>query len=243
MSPEAYLEMAAVEETHWWFCGRRAVTRGLIERLGLPASANILEVGCGTGGNLRMLSAFGKVSAMERDAVARSIALKKTGIEPLPCDLPDSVDTGSGSFQLVCLFDVLEHVERDADALRALLPKIGSDGRLLLTVPAYQWLWSEHDVHLHHFRRYTMPRLRELASDCGYEVQYISYLNSFLFPLAAIARGLTRVGLLPNSATASEPAGIVNATLRRIFEFEAQVLRYVRLPFGISLIAVLRAAK
>src|SRR4029077_81559 len=133
-----------------------------ISRLKLPPKPRILEIGSGTGGNLVMLSSFGQVSAVEMDASARSIALQKTDgrfdIRAGFC--PGGIPFANEKFDLICLFDVLEHIEEDIATLVAVKGLLASGGRVLMTVPAQQWLWSAHDEFLHHKRRYAARELR-----------------------------------------------------------------------------------
>lgn len=243
MSPDAYLEMARTETNHWWFKGRRAVLASLIADMALPGGARILEIGAGTGGNLSMLSAFGGISALEMDATARSIAMQKTGgrfdIRAGCC--PGDIPFATAAFDLVCLFDVLEHIEDDVAALVAVRTLLAAGGRALLTVPAYSWLWSAHDRHLHHKRRYAMAELRKKAVASGLFIEKISHFNTLLFPLVALGRLKDR--LLDRSAatgTAIPPAP-VNAFLSTLFAAERFLLRRGDLPFGASLLAVCRA--
>lgn len=185
MSPDAYIEMAETEERHWWFAGRRAVLTSLIAKLKLPPHARILEIGSGTGGNLVMLSSFGQVSAVEMDASARSIAVQKTqgrfDIRAGSC--PAGIPFAGERFDLICLIDVLEHIEEDVATLTAVKGLLAKGGRVLATVPAHRWLWSAHDTFLHHKRRYTADELRRKISAAGLEPVKLSYFNTFLFPL------------------------------------------------------------
>jgi SAM-dependent methyltransferase len=228
--------MAHTEDRHWWFTGRRAILSSLIPRLGLAAQARILEIGCGTGGNLAMLARFGRVSAMESDAGARALALEKTGgrFEIRAGRCPREIPFEPRSFDLVCLFDVLEHIDEDAETLQAvarlLLP---GRGQALVTVPAYRWLWSAHDEFLHHKRRYTAAELRAKAARAGLRATALSYFNTLLFPLAAAARLLRLEGR-------AVPALPLNALLHALFSAERHVVGRLALPYGVSLLAVLR---
>lgn len=243
MEPAAYRKMAETEDRHWWFCGRRAVIAAILETLDLPKDASILEVGAGTGGNVAMLSRFGTVTAVEMDAAARRIAAEKTGMEPLAGHLPDSLPPFDRAFDLVCMFDVLEHVEKDAAALQTLARLMKPDGRLLLTVPAHQWLWSHHDEHMHHFRRYSRDGLAEVLRENGFDAQRLTFTNSALFPAAAAMRVLDRA--LPKEKDAAStgadiPPDLANRMMKTLFEAERHLVGRMNLPVGLGLLAVAR---
>lgn len=244
MNPAAYLEMAETESRHWWFTARRDILARMIGLLDLPKSANILEVGCGTGGNLDMLAKFGKVSALEMDDTARDIALKKTGnrydIRSGYC--PDVIPFKDQRFDLICMFDVLEHIEQDADTLKALKQLLEKNGRILLTVPAYQWLYGAHDEFLHHKRRYSANQLRSTIAAAGLRSVKMSFFNTILFPLAAIVRLKDKLVGNTTATGTSVPPALLNIVFRKIFGSERFLLEYFNLPFGVSLLCVLEAS-
>ncbi len=241
MDAEIYQELARVQDTHWWFVARREIVAAVVGRLELPAvsSARILEIGCGCGGNLGMLRHFGRTCGIELDEFARRHAAACTGIEILPGSLPGPLPVRPGSFDLVCLLDVLEHVEDDAAALAAAAALVRPGGHLLLTVPAYAWLFGAHDRSHHHFRRYTAGRLASLARSCGLTVRRAGYFNTLLFPLAAAVRLADRFLGNGTSTGTALPSPAINRVLQAIFTAEAPLVSRAFLPFGTSVIAVL----
>lgn len=235
-----YLRMAQLDAEHWWFVARRRILADQIARLSLPGSARILEVGCGPGGNLAMLSRFGRVDAMEIDGEARAIASARSGIEVKPGALPHDIGHEVSSFDLVAAFDVIEHVGPDAESIRALTRLLKPGGALIITVPAYQWLWSAHDERHHHKRRYTRSAVRKLAVDAGLAVEKCSHFNSFLFPMIAGIRSLKKLVETADSPDDKTPSRLVNAALTGIFGSERFPLRYLSMPFGVSILCIAR---
>ncbi|MBA5606961.1 class I SAM-dependent methyltransferase [Duganella sp. FT3S] len=243
MSPEAYLEMADTEQRHWWFTGRRAILDAVLAGMALPAAARILEIGSGTGGNLALLAGHGAVSALEMDPGARLISLARTGhrfdIRQGRC--PDDVPFPPASFDLVCMFDVLEHIDEDVATLALAKTLLAGGGRMLLTVPANRWMWGPHDVFLHHQRRYSAAELRRKVGAAGLRLERLTHFNTLLFPLAAAARITDRLSGKQAASGTAIPAAPVNRLLHQAFSSERHLLRFMGLPFGVSLLAIVSA--
>lgn len=232
--------MAELDQEHWWFEARRRILGSLIQRVVRPpAKARILEVGCGTGHNLAMLGQFGRLDACELDDTARALASQRLGRAVQNVKLPDLSRFKPASYDMIGLLDVLEHVPNDAAAVAAIRGLLKPGGALLLTVPANKWMWSAHDVAHHHFRRYSKAELTDLFKKAGYEIQLLSFFNSLLFPLVAAAR---IVGKLAGQDKADDdmPSPAVNGILKKVFGLEAGLIGRVSMPFGVSLIAVVR---
>lgn len=241
MSPELFVEMAAVQRHHWWYAARRDILSKRIQAMKLPVSASVLEIGCGTGANLHMLAQHGALSAMEYDDKARALANTLGACEVRPGGLPHDVPFADTSFDLVCMLDVLEHIEHDDQALARVLALARPGGRLLITVPAYQWLWSEHDAEHQHFRRYTASAIQAKALAAGWRVEQAAYFNTLLFPVVVVARLMAKLLGLKQAGSASLPAAPVNTLLRVLFSAERHVVAgRGGFPFGVSVLAVLR---
>ena len=238
MQKRAYEIAARIENDHWWFSGRRSILAALLDRY-LPPSATprrILEVGCGNGGNLAFLAGYGNVFAVEKDDGARErAALRRIGTIERGW-LPDALPFAGDTFDLIAALDVLEHVEDDAAAVRVLRARLNERGLLIVTVPAFQWLWSDHDVLSEHVRRYTRERFAELLLHAGLNVCYCGYFNSLLFPaaVASIVLGWLVSGGHPGLRI---PPRAINRALRSIFTIEARLVPRIELPFGLSIVA------
>jgi SAM-dependent methyltransferase len=240
MERAVFDRMAELDQHHWWFLARRRILEQLIVRVVRPPEgARVLEVGCGTGHNLAMLGKFGELDASELDSSARALSTRRLGREVKEAKLPDLSMFKRNSYDLIALLDVLEHVPDDLGSLRAIHRRLKPGGALLLTVPANPWMWSAHDAAHHHFRRYTRKQLEELFLRSGLEVELLSYFNTLLYPLVAAARIVGKL-LRRESSDDKLPGNAVNTVLNKIFGLEAAMLGRVPMPFGVSLIAVVR---
>ncbi len=245
MHPDAYLEMAATEDRHWWFRGRRQILNQLIAQLQLAHGSRILELGAGTGGNLAMLARYGTVTAVERDATARAMSLRKTAMvtDIRAGSMPDQLPLDGERFDLVCMFDVLEHVEADQETLDHSRRFLAPGGTLIVTVPAYRRLWGPHDIVLHHKRRYEKAELRAKLTLAGFTISRLSYANMFLLPVAILMRLKERVLGQHEASGTGLPPHRVNEIFARLFGAERHLLTRMTLPFGLSLVAIAKAAE
>jgi SAM-dependent methyltransferase len=231
-----------VEDSHWWYRGRRKVLERVVDSMRLPARTRILDAGCGSGRNKVELARQGTVTGVELSRTSVEIARARgvgDVIEGSILEMPFPAE----SFELAVSLDVIEHLDDDAAALRELRRVVVPGGRLLVTVPAYQWLWSGHDEINHHHRRYTRRSLLSVAQHAGWECVRTTYFNSLLLPVAILLRALDP---LSSKTTESSldlwvPPAAANWTLERPLAIEAAVIgRGGRIPAGLSLLSVFR---
>jgi SAM-dependent methyltransferase len=240
MDRDYELQTHRAEDRHWWYRGRRAVLERVIAELSLPPQARILDAGCGSGRNMLELARSGTVTGIELSAMSACLARAREAgrvIEGSVLEMP----LDDESFDLAVCLDVIEHLQDDLAALRELRRVVAPGGWLLVTVPAYQWLWSGHDVINHHRRRYTRRSLLAVAERAGWECRRTTYFNSLLLPVAIMLRVLDR--LSPKTTESSLdlwiPPEPLNWLLEQPLELEAGLLgRGGRIPAGLSLLAV-----
>lgn len=241
MERSVYSHMADLDQRHWWYVGRRRILASLVERLARPpAGARILEVGCGTGHNLAMLQTFGEVDAVELDESVRAIAEGRLGRTVMSGSLPQLEGVRDRHYDLIAAFDVIEHIADDDSALAAIARKLRPGGKLAMTVPAHQWMWSAHDVVNHHVRRYSRRRLQFLVANTPLRLDAIGYFNSLLFPVAVAARMASKLRGT-DRADLTLPAAPINGLLETTFALERHLIGRVPLPPGLSLFAVASA--
>jgi SAM-dependent methyltransferase len=240
MERKVFEQMAALDQNHWWFTARRRILAEVIERvIDPPKAAWILELGAGTGHNLAMLSTFGHVDAAELDPIARDLASDRLGRPVVEATLPDLSMFQPDTYDLIALLDVLEHVPDDKATLESILTRLKPGGALLLTVPINPWMFSAHDRVHHHHRRYRKREIDAMARVAGYDIELSSPFNTLLFPPIAAIR-LLHMATGNESSDDAMPGALVNRTLDRIFGLERTLIGRMPMPFGVSLVAVLR---
>ena len=252
MEPQAYDEMRALEDHHWWFRGRRTVVQPLVEEALAPEERGILlDVGCGTGGNLAYLERLRprwKILGLELDRNALRHAAGRALGSQLLCATGTRIPIRDGAVECVTAFDVIEHFRDDRGLLREIHRVLSPGGRLVATVPAYPALHSPHDDALHHMRRYRTGELEALMGEAGFEVVRRHGFNFVLLPAIATARWVKtmRERLRPENGRAPTtdffvmPAPL-DAMMDWVFRFERWLVDRVPLGFGTSF--VIRARK
>jgi SAM-dependent methyltransferase len=243
----AYRDQFRLEDSHWWFAGRRAVIWALLRRAGMPTSARLLDAGCGTGRNLIEFAGLGVAQGVDFSSEAIELC-RRRGVESVRQASLDALPFGDAAFDLILATDVLEHLADDLAAMRELRRVAAPGARLLATVPAYRWLWSEHDVEHQHFRRYTLRRLVARLRASGWEPQIQTYFNTTLLAPIAAVRLLSRI----RGETAGDraqpdleltPPGL-NRVLEQPMRLEAALIaRGGRLPAGVSIGVVCAAGR
>lgn len=243
MRREEIQALDRLETTYWWHIGRRAVIRGLLRGfVALPKDALILDLGCGTGRNVALLGAFGRALGADPSPDALRIAHGLGLAGRLVGAHAERLPFRDGAFDLVTVLDLLEHLEDDLAGLVEMRRVLKPEGFLLAAVPAYRFLWSEHDEALGHRRRYVASELHQKLNAAGYAVVKRTYAITFAFPLILafrIWRGLfPRAGRLRASYVLL-PAWL-NAVFSSLLSLEARLMRAMNLPLGTSIFVVAR---
>jgi SAM-dependent methyltransferase len=249
--PDFAPQLFAAEDRHFWFRARNTVIGRVVRQLvaGLKPGYRVLEVGCGNGNVLRVLEQIcsrGEVIGLDSVEEKLHFARQRTDCALRLGNLYDLPAEGDQPFDVIGLFDVLEHLPDEDLALRALSHALAPGGRLVLTVPAHQSLWSYADSHAGHYRRYSVAQLKQVLAASGLRVEYCTQFMTVLFPIMWLGRRLATLRQKPGRQGERElfqrelcVVPIVNGLLTRLLELEAPLIggRW-RLPLGASLLAI-----
>jgi SAM-dependent methyltransferase len=242
MCPDEYRVMFDLEDRYWWYRGVRTLLRAWVTQYA-PRGARILDAGCGTGANLQLLQTYGDARGVDISDQAIEFC-RARGIAPARVlwasvsELPFPNDF----FDLAISFEVICNIADDQRALAELARVLKPGGRLIVQVPAYQWLWSRHDVAVGHQRRYAAQDVRAKLTRAGLRVERLTHANALLFPIIA-ARRLTQRVWHTHQTVHSDLTPLpraVNALLSALYQLEMQVVARVDVPWGISLVALAR---
>ncbi len=242
MMKNEYAEMAKMEEVYWWHRGRIKIVQKQLDINTSSTDNDILNIGCGTGGTVGLLSRYGEVYNVDVSEEAINFC-KQKGLRNVRGYNGKRLPYKDKRFDLVIALDVLEHIELDYEALVEWLRVLKPGGKLVMTVPAYQWLWSEHDERLHHQRRYTASQVHMLVSRSGYVMKKRSYAIVFSFPLIVLHRLLSSITGRKRESSYVMLPGAINTLFTWLLYLEAWMLRYLNFPFGTSIVVVAEKAQ
>ncbi len=243
MEQHTYAIMDRVEDSHWWFVGRRAILesflRGICSRLSTPDSRlKILDVGCGTGANLEMLAQFGSAEGVDVSDDALEFCRKK-GLT-VQKGLAETLPYADETFDVSTALDVIEHLDDDIAGLKEMHRVTKTGGYTLIFVPAFMWLWGVQDDISNHRIRYTKKQIVERVEKAGFKVERATYANFTFFAPILGGRTLMKItGIKPESEN-NVNISALNGIFGKIFSAERFLLKKMDFPFGVSTVIVAR---
>ena len=231
-----------IEQSHWWHVGRRRIIESFVKEIcgQLPNQPpRILDVGCGTGGNLLLLSKYGDAEGVDVSPDALTFC-RERGLEKVKQGTAEQLPYDDATFDLVTALDVVEHLDDDLAGLKEMRRVLRPGGRVLIFVPTFMFLWGLQDDVSHHRRRYRMSELRTILEKAGFEVERTTYANiAFFLPILVMRKLMRLTGIKAESENnINVPA--LNGVLSRVLGAESTILRYTNLPFGVSGLCIAR---
>lgn len=234
-----------IEKHHWWWEGRREILR---QELSTRKKIRLLDIGCGTGETMSFIKRYSKnidVVGVDNSQVAVNFATKRghkvLRVDALKLPFPDE------TFDAVLMLDVIEHIKDDHAFLAEATRVLKRGGKVIITAPALQFIWSKHDTGQGHQRRYTRTMMKDLAASEGLKVTRLSYFNFFLSPAIITVRLLSRLPIFSHLGEYDSDLNfkvaqksLINSLLKTIFVFEIKLMQYVNYPIGISVCAIFK---
>lgn len=236
MRSDLHNQIYHLEESYWWYKSRRNLVKELLPK---RKSLKILDIGCGTGKLMEELQPYGQIYGIDASSQAVSFCRRRHLQRVYQTVFPHHRHLNHNRFDVIICLDVLEHIKDDGLAIRTINQLLRPHGKLILTVPAYPWLFSYWDKISGHHRRYSAPQLLSILNHTGFKIIKISYLYSFLLPIAIPFRFI-RNHLFKKSPKSDfiKLANTVNQLLLSLATIERALLKYANLPFGLSLLCV-----
>jgi len=227
-----------LERSHWWFTGRRRLLKTLLSFLKIRRDSTVIDVGCGVGSNLTLLKSMGfKVIGIDSEIYSLSFAKKLSGVFLINGNLL-RLPIKSNSIDLIVATDILEHLNEDTIGIKEIHRTLAREGMVVLTVPAFEFLWGTQDVVGMHKRRYSKKEfLRKLEHE-GFTILKSSYFNFILFTPILFARRMIRLLGLKIASENEINFPLINFFLKAIFSLESFILRYFPFPLGVSIFCI-----
>lgn len=243
MELEVYQQADRQKDQHWWFLGRRKIISSILSSKIKNKNLKVLDAGCGAATSLPILRPFGKIIGIDKSPKAINFCRKKDYSQLARADVA-SLPFKDKSFDLIAALDLLEHVKDDRQVIQELARVCQKGSWLIVTVPAFSFLWGENDIATHHFRRYQKMELKNKVEKSGFEIKKLSYFNFFLFPLFLVWHVLSQIrkkwtkDYQPKSSLIINFPGWLNKFFILLFSLEAIFLPVIDFPFGLSLICL-----
>ena len=241
MNREMYRIFFKIQQKHWWFVTKKKIVLDTIDKFSTKnKNRKILDIGCGSGLMLNSLQQIGQTYGMDMSDEAINFSKEIFDGKVERGSLPNQIPYENNFFDLITALDVIEHVDQDIESLQEMRARLVEGGKAIITVPAYMFLWSAFDEMNEHKRRYTLPELKSKLLQAGFTIEKISYFNTLLFPIVYIVRMLNNALKRNGASDIDMPKKELNYVLTQIFGIEKYLLRFMSLPFGVSILAVVK---
>ena len=242
MMEHTYPILFRVEQSHWWYIGRRRIIASFVEQICRQVTdrrPRILDVGCGTGANLLLLSKYGDAEGVDvsEDALA---FCRERGLDKVRLGAGEELPYKDGTFDLVTAFDVVEHMDDDLAGVKEMRRVLRPGGRVLLFVPTFMFLWGLQDDVSNHRRRYRLPQLTRVLEEAGFEIERTTYANITFFLPVLMVRKLMKLTGIKTATENSINVPALNGVFGKIFGAESWFLKRMNIPFGVSGLFVAR---